>query len=295
MKNNRLLPLAMLIITLAFQSVNINVLAQAPQKMSYQAVIRNSNNALLSSAFVGVKISILQGSAAGTAVYSETQTPKTNANGLISIEIGGGNGFDAINWENNVTSGNGKSYGGELLVQKRTGKFSGWIGYTLSWTKQQFDSLNFGKEYYARYDRRHDISLVGIYKISNSITLSAVWVYGTGNALTMAQSSYYAPSHELVENKSNYPSFYGDMVDFYKYKNNFRMAAYHRLDVGIQFHKKTRWGERTWEISAYNAYNRKNPFFYYSDTEIRGSQVYGILKQVTLFPIIPSISYSFKF
>jgi hypothetical protein len=78
-------------------------------------------------------------------------------------------------------------------------------------------------------------------------------------------------------------------------KNNFRMSPYHRLDLGVQFHKKKKWGERIWEISVYNAYCRFNPFFYYTETETKNNKEYGVLKQVSLFPVIPSLTYSFKF
>jgi len=94
----------LLMVTLAYLLINTSIFAQAPQKMSYQAVIRNSSNALITSTPVGMQISVLQGSAAGTAVYVEMQTPSTNTNGLVSIEIGGGTvvsgNFSTINWAN---------------------------------------------------------------------------------------------------------------------------------------------------------------------------------------------------
>jgi hypothetical protein len=208
-----------------------------------------------------------------------------------------------INWEDNVTAGRAWSYGVEFLLQKKEGKLTGWIGYTLSWTQMQFDSLNFGKKYYARYDRRHDISVVGTYKFNDHITLSATWVYGTGNAVTLPQSKYLVSQHQFVDNSqygyydSQQMFYYEQLVNDFGEKNNFRMRPYHRLDVGIQFHKEKKWGERIWEISFYNAYNRKNPFFYYTDLEsdIVTKKKYGLLKQVSLFPIIPSFTYSFKF
>lgn len=185
-------------------------------------------------------------------------------------------------WQDNIVQGNGVSYGAEFLLQKKVGRFSGWIGYTLSWTIVQFDEINFGRPYYARYDRRHDISLVGIYEITPKITVSATWVYGTGNAITMPLSNYVIeyPSKSLYSTEKKY-TYYGDE------KNSFRMAPYHRLDLGIQFHKKMKRHERTWEFSIYNAYSRQNPYFYYID----GNK----LKQVSIFPIIPSFSYNFKF
>jgi hypothetical protein len=205
----------------------------------------------------------------------------------------GPEGANQVSWENNVTAGQAWSYGLELLVQKKVGRFSGWVGYTLSWTQLQFDSLNFGKKYYARYDRRHDVSVVGIYELSPKITISGTWVYGTGNAITLPIGEYFAKPHQ----PGGFSGYSMSSVNDYGPKNSFRMAAYHRMDIGIQFHKKKKWGERTWEISFYNAYSRKNPFFYYIDSRYDNSTQTEtrFLKQVTLFPIIPSFSYSFKF
>ncbi len=100
-----------------------------------------------------------------------------------------------VRWQHNVTSGQGWSYGTEMLLQKKEGRFTGWAAYTLSWTLLQFDELNFGQKYFARYDRRHDISLVGIYEISPRITLSGTWVYGTGNAITLPVASFRVAEH----------------------------------------------------------------------------------------------------
>jgi len=200
-----------------------------------------------------------------------------------------------VDWEDNVTAGQGWSYGAELLLQKKAGRFSGWVGYTLSWTQLQFDELNFGRKYYARYDRRHDLSVVGIYEISPRITLSGSWVYGTGNAITLPLSEYRAFEHNPNTPGRGY--FYNPSVNDYGAKNSFRMASYHRLDFGIQFHKKMKRHERTWEFSLYNAYSRQNPFFYFSDVvndpDTQTSR--AVLKQIALFPIIPSFSYNFKF
>jgi hypothetical protein len=216
--------------------------------------------------------------------------------GATYLDLGETNSATESKWLENITSGQGWSYGMELFVQKKTGRFNGWVGYTLSWTQLQFDSLNFGRKYYARYDRRHDISIVGIYKLSDKITLSGTWVYGTGNAISLGVEQFQSYDHKPLENSNNmYNSarnlgFRGEK-EIIGNKNDFRMGAYHRLDVGIQFHKQKKWGERTWEISIYNTYNRKNPFFYYS----QNNNDVGKLKQVSLFPIIPSITYSFKF
>ncbi|HPM17644.1 MAG TPA: TonB-dependent receptor [Bacteroidales bacterium] len=206
-----------------------------------------------------------------------------------------------VNWEDNVTAGKAWSYGLEFLVHRKAGRFSGWIGYTLSWTQMQFDSLNYGKKFYARYDRRHDISLVGTYRIKKNITLSGTWVYGTGNAVTMPTSVYYAPDHldlfPELKPESGLGSPFHNIYDVNEYsrKNNYRMAPYHRLDLGIQFHRQKKWGERIWEFSVYNVYNRKNPFFYRFRYLSSGTTSGALVEQVSLFPVIPSFTYSFKF
>lgn len=200
------------------------------------------------------------------------------------------------NWESKVTNGKAWSYGAELLIQKKEGKLTGWIGYTLSWTQMQFDDLNFGEKFYARFDRRHDFSAVAIYHIKNlekdaqGITLSATWVYGTGNAITLPIGTYQVNSHNI--NVDNNVDVYPNYVSEYTTRNGFRMAPYHRFDIGVQFIKQMKKHVRTWEFSIYNVYNRKNPFFYYISNDYLGISK---LKQVTLFPLIPSFSYGFKF
>jgi hypothetical protein len=205
---------------------------------------------------------------------------------------------NTMKWQENITSGKGRSYGAELLLQRKRGKLSGWIGYTLSWTKHQFDDINFGKEYFARYDRRHDLSLVAIYKVSERITLSATWVYGTGQAVTLPLASYPTAEH-LPSFDHNDSGLLGPIVrtveDFGE-KNGFRMKPYHRLDVAAQWHKELKRCTKTFELGLYNAYSRQNPFFYYISTEpsTTSGEYINKLKQISLFPIIPSISWTYK-
>jgi len=203
-------------------------------------------------------------------------------------------------WESNMTAGKGRSYGAEFLLQKKTGKFSGWIGYTLSWIFHQFDELNFGKEFYPKYDRRHDLSLVGIYHLKPNVTLSATWVYGTGNVFTIPISTYEVYSHIPGLNQTGVNQYYNSAREIpdYRERNNFRAPPYHRLDVGVQFHKKMKKGHtRTWEFGVYNLYNRKNAYFYSfkSTYNTTTDQTTKSLAQYALFGIIPSATYSFKF
>jgi hypothetical protein len=201
-------------------------------------------------------------------------------------------------WEQQITAGQGWSYGAEFLLQRKVGKVSGWAGYTLSWIQQQFDELNFGRPFWARYDRRHDLSLVGIWHISRRTTLSGTWVYGTGQALTLPQTTYYARARELVPNASG-TIRYWQTAD-YGERNSFRAASYQRFDLSLQLRGQLRRHERIWEFSLYNAYNRRNPFFYYTtvvdvDPDPSRYQPENRLRQVSLFPVVPSVSYTFKF
>ncbi|SOD90450.1 TonB-dependent receptor [Spirosoma fluviale] len=214
---------------------------------------------------------------------------------------------ERVRWEDNVTAGKGWSYGAEVLFQRKTGRLSGWAGYTLSWTQWQFADLNGGRPFFPRYDRRHDISLVGIYELSKRITLSGTWVYGTGNALTLPVANYrgyrHLPGLRSIYGQNNIPALvaplfdYGPLTsDYSQQKNSFRAEAYHRFDVGIQFHKRKKHHERTWEFSLYNAYNRRNPFFYQLESVGGGNQPSRTgLFRYSVFPVVPAFSYNFKF
>lgn len=215
-------------------------------------------------------------------------------------------GAEDINWENNITTGQGVSYGTELLLQKNNGKISGWIGYTLSWTVHQFDELNYGKRFYPKYDSRHNITLVCIYKVSHKVLFSASWLFNTGNALTIPQAYYYGNFSNGTEFRTRIVQDVFikepitesiDRVPYFGSRNSFRGESYHRLDLSIQLHKKKKKHDRFWEFGLFNAYNRKNPFYYYleatNDFSNSGQRIQ--LKKKSLFPILPSISYNFKF
>ncbi len=200
-------------------------------------------------------------------------------------------------WQDKVEIGKGQSYGVELFAQKKTGKLTGWIGYTLSWNNRKFDNLNFGKQFPYKYDRRHDISVATVYTLSDRIELSGAWVFGSGSALNLPQASYlsYDANRRRFPSTSQQPqqSFnFFPQVNNFGDRNSFRMADYHRLDLSISFTKKKKWGQRKWTIAVYNMYNRKNPFFI--DIERRQDETKKFV-QYSLFPIIPSFSYSFKF
>lgn len=201
-------------------------------------------------------------------------------------------------WEDNVTAGKGWSYGGEVMLQKKTGRLSGWIGYTWSWTQWQFADLNGGRRFFPRYDRRHDLSVVGIYELRERWTISGTWVYGTGQALTVPLSRYAVsannPDHSVPAAN---PFIDTRNVKDYGEKNSFRAEPYHRMDLSLQYHLKKKSRASIWELSVYNAYNRRNPFYYSLEgkVEIDNKPSKSVLYRYSLFPVVPTVSYTFKF
>ncbi len=185
-------------------------------------------------------------------------------------------------WQETVeTGGQGESYGLEVFLQKKKGKTSGWIGYTLSWANRRFNNINFGEWYSYKYDRRHDISVVLSHTFSENFDMGFTWIYGTGNAISFPQATYWSLGN--VE--------YGNTIEYFGKKNSSRMNAYHRMDLAANFHKVKKRGTRTVSVGLYNAYNRKNPYFVYLGYN-NGQKT---ARQISLFPVIPSITYNFKF
>ena len=187
--------------------------------------------------------------------------------------------------ENSFVFGKGWSYGTELFVNKTKGRLTGWIGYTMSWTYRKFPALNSGASYPAKYDRRNDLSIVALYKINDKWKVSGTFVYGSGNATSLPERMY-------VIN--------GIATEQYSAINQYRLPAYHRLDLAATLTPKkslTRKFKTEWVFSIYNVYNRKNPYFIYFDTD--GSLLNGSFKiqgkQVSIFPIIPSVTWNFRF
>ncbi|MDO1449760.1 TonB-dependent receptor [Rhodocytophaga aerolata] len=196
--------------------------------------------------------------------------------------------FEAdTDWESNIISGKGESYGLEVLLQKKTGRLTGWAGYTLSKTDRQFASINKGKKFPYKYDRRHDVDLTLSYQLKPHIQISGNWVYGTGNAVSLPLQRY--TSAFTLYNR------YSREVYQYEGRNNFRMKPVHRMDLSISFSKQKKWGERKWIVSLYNAYSRMNPLYYTVSTDYSAGLAKKKFIQYSVFPIIPSLSYHFKF
>jgi hypothetical protein len=187
--------------------------------------------------------------------------------------------------EEEFVFGKGWSYGAEFFINKTRGKLNGWIGYTLSWTYRKFPQLNGGEKFPARYDRRHDMSFVANYEPGGKWKFGAVFVYGTGSATTLPERFYIIA---------------GILTQEYSSVNQYRLAAYHRIDLAATYTpvpKKKKKVQSSWVFSIYNVYSRYNPYFIYFDQT--GSPFDGSLKiearQVSLFPILPAVTWNFKF
>ena len=208
-------------------------------------------------------------------------------NNLITYKAGYSNLESTESWENSIeTGGEGESYGLELFIQKQKGKTTGWIGYTLSWSNRKFDNLNNGNWYPYKYDRRNDLSIVLNHKFSDKWDCGLTWVFGTGNAITFPRSTYFSTLQD-----GRYDNFYVWNIESYGDRNSVRLPSYHRLDFGINRHSQKKNYKGTWSFGAYNLYNRKNPFFAY----LAYQNTRRVAKQVSLFPIIPSVSYRIQF
>ena len=204
-------------------------------------------------------------------------------------------------WQNKVAMGQGWSYGVELMAQRSIGRLNGWIAYTWNKSQRKFDRpgmvINGGRTFDAKYDRRHKLDITCNYKFSDRFDMSATWLFETGNCGTV-YTQYY-DSDILLGMDKRYAT-YTSTLGYYDNRNNFRLNPTHRLDLSFNWHKKfSERMSRTLNLSIYNAYNNRNPFlvYVYSDTYYYDNQYYEDrkLRQLTLFPILPTLSYSLSF
>jgi outer membrane receptor for ferric coprogen and ferric-rhodotorulic acid len=186
--------------------------------------------------------------------------------------------------EQNFVFGKGQSYGFEFYVNKKYGKLNGWISYTLAWTNRTFPDLNNGQTFPYRYDRRHNLAVVGSYQLTDKWTFGAEFTYQTGIAYTIPVAKY---------------SIEGNLVTVYSELNAYRLAPYNRLDISATYTpNKGKKLHSSWNFSVYNVYNRHNPYFIYNAYEgvfPADTKITVQAKQVSIFPILPSITWNFNF
>lgn len=197
-------------------------------------------------------------------------------------------------WYDRVSVGKGTSYGAEFYLEKTAGRTKGWLSYTLSKTDRQFDDINGGRSFPYKFDRRHNLAIVVSHELGKNKTLSANFVFNTGTALTVAGTRFAGavPGSDLITKATTNDytwrdwQYYSNLPDLQE-RNNFRTPDYHRLDISYRTTKQKKHGERSWIFACYNIYNHLNPFYLYYDK--------AQLKQFTLFPAIPSITYQYEF
>lgn len=197
------------------------------------------------------------------------------------------------NWEENVAVGKGDAYGVEFQIQKESGKTNGWVNYALSWANRWFPGkeINYGRHYPAKNDNRHAVNVVVLHRFSDFCDISGAWVYASGARATLSLMRYDGAIVEGVDDGG----YLQPEIGHIEHRNNYRLPDYHRLDLGVNFHRRRKHGVSTWNLSVYNVYSRLNPFFVYTDSKKINGKEEQLVKQASVFPVIPSFSYTFTF
>lgn len=232
-------------------------------------------------ASMGQKVDFQKAGIFSTSIYYKRlfNLAKYGQNGLLTIS-------DNSNWEDLLPAGTGESYGLELSYANKTSKTDIQVSYTLSWANRQFDHINNGQKFRFRYDRRHVISLGVLHKLNESVEFSSNWEFGSGNPTT-------------IDNGQSY--FYRDedgnetLVLIFDEIHNDVLPTYHRLDLGVNFYNKYKWGRTKLTLGLYNVYNRQNPF--YRDVIVEKQNNVSNIKyqELTILPILPTFSYNVSF
>ncbi len=215
--------------------------------------------------------------------FLSLETYYKHMNNLVGFEEGT-NLFFNTDFESRIVQGRGNAYGLEALIRKETGKLTGWISYTLSWSNRQFNAINQGRWFRSRYDRRHNGAIVAQYALNKRWSVSAVWEFISGARFTPVIGQYAVAT----------PTSTGfDLLPVYAPINSVKLADTHRLDLGIKFRgKPDKKIQYEWFAGVYNAYNRGNPTGIVIEQNEDGSLYY---EQPGLFGLLPFISYGFKF
>lgn len=202
-------------------------------------------------------------------------------NNLIEYPYGLTQFNETTSLKNDILVGDGDAYGLEWMLKKDGGKFNGWISYTLSWSQRQFDGLNNGEPFYSKYDRRHNLALVGTYDFHKKWNVGLTQLFSSGNRFTMPTSWYFI-NNTPVREFENY--------------NNAQMPNYIRTDVSVNYSFiKTAKKESILNFSIFNTFNIDNPIYVVLRVTVNGKKISVDTNEKKLYSILPSISWRFKF
>ncbi len=206
--------------------------------------------------------------------------------------------LDNVSWEDQLlNSGIGEAYGMEVFFAKSKGAFTSWVKYNLGWSTRQYPEINEGLRYFYKYDRRHDISIVLQYKLKKHFDFSVAWTYGTGWRITTPAAQYATDGTLFDYDQANQPITGGQSMDeYWNYRNNYTLPAYHHLDIGMNYTKKGKRVTHQLNVSVYNVYNHLNVFSVYREMKRDANDnPYKQYQQLSLFPILPSFGYTITF
>jgi hypothetical protein len=211
--------------------------------------------------------------------------------GLVEYKQGASYNLGRESWEDLVTVGSGEAYGIEFLIEKDFGRVSGWVSYTLSKNTRHFPDIDDSFPY--KYDRRHNLSVSGLYSFSKRTSLSVIWMYYSGENVSFSNARYLTYPGIATDYDWNASIFPGLMtVESFSDRNNFQLEPYHRLDIGFSFRKQKKRGERVWRLGVYNVYNRQNTSYI---VMLENEDGYLSLNKYSFTPIMPYFRYEFRF
>jgi len=197
---------------------------------------------------------------------------------------------DLSDWESCVEMGEGRSKGIEVFIEKKDGKTTGWLGYTLAWSDRIFSTINSGEKFPYKYDSRHNLSLVVNHQLTERLSLGATWTFATGGTMTLPERQTIAVTSDGTISQ----------IALNTKRNNYRLPPTHKLNIGVNYTIPHKRGESTWSFSIYNVYDQMNATFVLNQSTsspyIADVQKYTVkLSKFTLLPIIPSIGWTRKF
>jgi hypothetical protein len=218
------------------------------------------------------------------AFLASVETYYKRLENQVELLYGLGASLQDVSFENSLATGNGQAAGIEFFVQKQQGRLTGSLGYSLAYSERQFDKINQGKPYPAKYDRRHEANLAAGYRMNDRWDFSLAFIYATGNAMTVPVQLYLLGGNIMTE--------YGET-------NGYRMPPYHRLDVSVTYYFRSKGKfESNLNFSVFNVYNRANPLLIFFDIQgdiVEDHSLSVTARQISVFPILPSLTWNFKF